>query len=314
MSGNNNPSNSYKDYMWLADAPLFIDQDQVERFYDAVVRPVSKERTIKLEVSKEKIKEIRGKLGAEAGISLPSFLDFLFKADAKLSAEGEAKGGETQSSTTTIELDPIESPQRQLEDLTIHYLLKHQERIFLVNNPAEEDWRKPETILDVPRELVFLDLPGQAEAVEKELPETKLIPTAVEFENGVVELLFDKLKSKEGCPPPKYPDSSQIKKYPELVDARKKYWSWYDEHFNAVQAILTVEKAGSSNGRIRWIDFRTPINSDGSTLHLHICPSGKYDTGVFAYNLIKRGLKHGLRLVGTLKSEPDMNVLAIYEK
>ena len=29
---------------------------------------------------------------------------------------------------------------------------------------------------------------------------------------------------------------------------------------------------------------------------------------------IKRGYKHGIRLVGTLKSEPDMNVLAIYER
>jgi hypothetical protein len=43
-------------------------------------------------------------------------------------------------------------------------------------------------------------------------------------------------------------------------------------------------------------------------------PAATYDTGTFAYNFIKRGYKHGIRLVGTLKSEPDMNVLAIYEK
>ena len=40
----------------------------------------------------------------------------------------------------------------------------------------------------------------------------------------------------------------------------------------------------------------------------------RFSLGYFAYNFIKRGFKHGLRLVGTLKSEPDMNVLAIYEK
>ena len=68
------------------------------------------------------------------------------------------------------------------------------------------------------------------------------------------------------------------------------------------------------HGRIRWIDYRVPLTKDGDTLHLHISPTETYDTGVFAYNFIKRGHKHGLRLVGTLKSEPDMNVLAIYDK
>ena len=78
--------------------------------------------------------------------------------------------------------------------------------------------------------------------------------------------------------------------------------------------MVAVEESSTKNGRIRWIDYRLPVTQDGDTLHLHVCPGAKYDTGVFAYNLIKRGSKHGLRLIGTLKSEPDMNVLAIYEK
>jgi hypothetical protein len=78
--------------------------------------------------------------------------------------------------------------------------------------------------------------------------------------------------------------------------------------------MVAVEEASSHKGRIRWIDYRLPVTRAGDTLHLHVCPAGRYDTGVFAYNLIKRGFKHGLRLVGTLKSEPDMNVLAIYDK
>ena len=45
-----------------------------------------------------------------------------------------------------------------------------------------------------------------------------------------------------------------------------------------------------------------------------VAPRGDYATGIFAYNFINRGLKHGLRLVGTLKSEPDLNVLAIFER
>lgn len=34
---------------------------------------------------------------------------------------------------------------------------------------------------------------------------------------------------------------------------------------------------------------------------------------MFAYNLISRGERYGLRIVGSLKSQPALNVLAIYE-
>jgi hypothetical protein len=40
---------------------------------------------------------------------------------------------------------------------------------------------------------------------------------------------------------------------------------------------------------------------------------GDYDTGVFAYNFIRRGERYGLRIVGSLKSKPALNVLAAYE-
>ena len=75
-----------------------------------------------------------------------------------------------------------------------------------------------------------------------------------------------------------------------------------------------IEKSGTKNGKIRWIDYRLPLNDEGDSLHLHVHPFEKYDTGDLAYNFVKRGFKHGIRIVGTLKSEPDMNVLAIYEK
>jgi hypothetical protein len=42
--------------------------------------------------------------------------------------------------------------------------------------------------------------------------------------------------------------------------------------------------------------------------------AGRYDTITFAYNFIRRGYEFGLRLIGTLKTDPDMNVLAIYER
>jgi hypothetical protein len=49
-------------------------------------------------------------------------------------------------------------------------------------------------------------------------------------------------------------------------------------------------------------------------LHLHVVARGDYDTDVFAYNIIRRGERYGLRIVGSLKSQPSLNVLAIYEK
>ena len=41
---------------------------------------------------------------------------------------------------------------------------------------------------------------------------------------------------------------------------------------------------------------------------------GDYDAGVFAYNFIRRGERHGLRIVGSLKSQPALNAPATYEK
>jgi hypothetical protein len=49
-------------------------------------------------------------------------------------------------------------------------------------------------------------------------------------------------------------------------------------------------------------------------MHLHIEVAGKYNTGTFAYRLIRRGEGHGIRIVGSLRDGPDVNVLALYEK
>jgi hypothetical protein len=54
------------------------------------------------------------------------------------------------------------------------------------------------------------------------------------------------------------------------------------------------------------------VFTTGEVLHLHA--HADYDTGVFAYNLIRRGERYGLRIVGSLKSQPALNVQAIYEK
>lgn len=74
-----------------------------------------------------------------------------------------------------------------------------------------------------------------------------------------------------------------------------------------------TEETIGAGGSPRWIDYRL-VFTTGEVLQLHVVAHGDYDTGVFAYNLIRRGERYGLRIVGSLKSQPALNVLAIYEK
>lgn len=79
------------------------------------------------------------------------------------------------------------------------------------------------------------------------------------------------------------------------------------------QVVRVIEEAIGDGGRPRWVDYRMTF-ATGEVLHLHVVAHGNYDTGVFAYNLIRRGERYGLRIAGSLKSQPALNVLAVYEK
>lgn len=304
---------------WLSDAPLFIDPDQVGRFYDAVARPRTKEGTTTLEITDEVVTGLSGKLGLGAEITtekLAGLLGHLLAfALPEIKASGTAEAGRerkaTQGKSVSYQLAAVETPQSQLETLILFYLAKYPERIVLPEGKNSQ-WRDARFIRSVPRSLVFLDLPGQEDAEAKGGLTTKIIPTVAEFEKGAIDYMYPKLRAKNGKRPPSYPEEAGTAQ--ELREKRKEYWSWFAKHFSARTAMEVVEDAASENGRIRWIDYRLPLSAEGDTLHLHVCPEGNYDTGVLAYNFIKRGHKHGVRLIGTLKSEPDMNVLAIYEK
>ena len=300
---------------WLLDAPLFIDDLQVGRFYDAVARPEAAQGTTKLVISKQDMKKISGKVVATGKIGLGMLTQFLsnfVNPEVSISAEGAADSSTQKGENLELLFHPISTPERQLIQLTVHYLVKHPSRLFLIDKPYTGDWHEPDSIQIVPRSLAFINLPGFEEAHHGAVPQTKIIPTAAEFENGKIELIYPKLTAKDGCKPPDYPERAESPE--KLRELRKAYWHWFDENFSATKAMIAVEEAATTHGRIRWIDYRVPINREGDTLHLHVSPAGKYDTGVLAYNFIKRGFKHGLRLVGTLKSEPDLNVLAIYER
>jgi hypothetical protein len=131
---------------------------------------------------------------------------------------------------------------------------------------------------------------------------------AAEFENGKVVKLFEQLPSPSGEQPP-----------PFVREKKDEYWGWFAKNFNPVQAVEVIEKASGENGKIEWIDFRVPLNETASspkvkTMHLHLVARRNYFTGELAYLAVRRGMSHGLRLVGTLKDGPDINVLALYEK
>ena len=304
---------------WLTDAPLFIDADQVGRFYDAVARPQTVGEGTKIEITDETVKDLKGKMGLEASATTQTLAAALapilaFVAPSlKLSGEVEGSRSSTQGKVVSYDLKEVETPQSQLEALALFYLTRYSKRVFFVDKPGDASWRDPKSILSVPRSLVFLNLPSREEAKD-DLRPTKLIPTVAEFQDGAIELIYPRLLAKNGERPPDYPEEKPSETIEQLRMERRQYWQWFDKNYSATTAMSEIERSATKHGRIRWIDYRLPLNAEGDSLHLHVHPFEKYDTGDLAYNFVKRGFKHGIRIVGTLKSEPDMNVLAIYEK
>lgn len=289
---------------WLADAPLFIDGPQVGAFYDAVVRPDHAEGAVTIAVSGSHTSgsTTSGEVGVEA--STGGFLAALLPG---LKASAKAGHGRTQEDTAarerSIELNPIDNPQRQLIHLTLHYQTQQSQRWRITQGFDDLSWTEPEYISALPRALLFLDVPHLR----------PIVPAALEVADGTVTTVFENLAS-EGKDLPPYPAWRKDVDLVDLQRQRQGYWKWFADNYSDTRAMLAVEKAARGSNGLRWIDYRLPLNDEGLTLHLHLQGHTTYDTGTFAYNFIKRGFKHGLRLVGTLKSEPDLNVLAVFEK
>ena len=284
---------------WLRDAPLFIDRLAIDAIYDAVVRPTYHDGAVTVSVTEAEKKALEGKLGINFKAMLASLLPI--KAEAGANVEAKIGSEESDSKTQQVTFHPIKTAPRQLEQLSIFYLLNHQHRIEFVENLSDEKWRGAEWIKNSPRGIAFVDL----------APGVILIPTAAEFANNKVVTLFDKMLAPNGERPPAYPEP---KTGEDKGAGRREYWAWFQKNFSSTRAMSIIEEAASENGRIRWIDFRLSVADSGDTVHLHICPQTEFDTGALAYNFVKRGFKHGLRLIGLMKQEPDMNVLAVYEK
>jgi hypothetical protein len=232
------------------------------------------------------------------------FLDAKVKGGLKAAVGGE-RGKEEENE---IELHPIETPQRQLVQLALHYLTNLPDRVRIVTEPAQGDWLTSAFVTTLPRGLVFVEFG----------PETRFVPTAAELDSGKIATIYsDLVKSFVGPTetPPKSPEPAYyVGQDEKLATARNEYWNFFEKHFNSTLAVEAIESKVSQGGLLRWIDYRVPIGPGMPYLHLHMCCRAQYHTGTFAYQLVKRGFKHGLRVVGTMKSEPAMNVLAIFER
>jgi hypothetical protein len=291
--------------MWLADAPMFLDEHRVDAFYDAVFRPDFGEttRTLQEKVSRNTT------LGTE--FNLGTLLPGLF---AKAGAQASLEHGRERERGQEVTLEPVTNAYRHLLALALHYSTAKRARLVLARTPnvahdgegneLESNWLDPRSdfIRQPPRAMILLDLSQGC----------KLIPAALELSNGCVKPLFEDLgKGFEvlaDSRAPHYPGS-----HADWAE-RNAYWRWFAENFNDRVALETVENAVVGH-KIQWIAYRVSFGDDsGPFLHLSLGARGLYDTGVFGYNFINRGTKHGLRIVGTLKTEPDIDVLAVFER
>ncbi|RUW54568.1 hypothetical protein EOA32_05005 [Mesorhizobium sp. M1A.F.Ca.ET.072.01.1.1] len=249
--------------MWVKDAPMFIDPPNLERFYDAVVRPTFKTtqgRTI--QISANKRAELKARFAAKAGFSLPSWLSGLFAAGAEAEANAEGGSETGKSDVETINFESIDTPERQLDQLIAFYFLEREDRLLVGDIAGAGRWQSEGKASAVPRALVMLDLK----------PRTKLIPMAAEFSNGKVMTFFDKFSKSNGERPPK-----------GLGDTRE-LWKWLGDNFDPDAAMAMIENgAAEQNSRIEWIDYRLPLNDVGDTMHVHIEAGGRYYTGTFAF-------------------------------
>jgi len=222
----------------------------------------------------------------------------------KAEAGMEARKAATQirQDGQSITLQPVDSAARQLVQLSLHYLVNQPERICVVNQ--DTPFPGAEAIAVSPRMIAFVDIPAG----------TRFLPQAAELNDGQVITFFsplaEKLKPDDGTLPVAYPESTTTDAGRRQRDA---YWHWFADHWNADKAVQVVEDVIGAGGRPRWIAYRV-IFGTGEMLHLDVTARGDYDTGIFAYYLIRRGERHGLRIVGSLKSGPALNLLAAYDK
>ena len=288
--------------LWLGDAPLFIDELRVEAFYDAILRPETElvERTEGQSLTSS-VKRVGG---VEIEAAVPGLTKFAISG----SEERERQEGQS----VEAKLRPVSNPSRHLYALALHYasapgftsrlLLGGPGQLRDARGEPAPNWDQDVFTSGSPRALAILDLP----------PGTMLMPMAFELAEGGVVPIYQELGKRLGKAakqkPPKYPGTGAA------LEERNNYFKWFADNFSSRIAMETLEQL-VGKAKLAWLDLRAPFGTDPVVyLHLSLAPMGQYPTGVFGYQFIRRGTKHGVRIVGTLKTEPDVNVLAVFER
>ncbi|MEQ1823432.1 MAG: hypothetical protein ABL949_13060 [Fimbriimonadaceae bacterium] len=298
---------------WLADAPAYIDEEQVTAFYDAVVRPDKKTGDMKLMLSSSSSLSATAAAEASASVGvaawLKSLLPFLDVGVAGSVSGTVEKGGES-GHAHEITFSTIDNPHRQLVQLCLYYLSNQPNFIKLETSESLCDRIKGGLAPTNPKELIFLDLPGMA---QEPAGRTKFIPMAGEFADGTVKLMFKDIQKMWGAAPSYLTWKSG--QTPEEYDSEARtYWKSFGDKFDSGGLMQMVEQAGRRMGRIRWIDYQLMLDDEGRTLHVHCTPNEKANSGIFAHRVIQRGHLYGTRMIGTLCAGPSLNVLAIFDR
>ena len=97
-------ADTHPELLWLADAPLFIDETQVNALYDAVLRPDYELTTVALGNSISAQTTLGGQM------TLGAALPFMGKAQLEASAEYARTAGRSTDTTLT----PISNSYRHL--------------------------------------------------------------------------------------------------------------------------------------------------------------------------------------------------------
>jgi len=191
----------------------------------------------------------------------------------------------------------------RLVQLTLHYMGNQPNRIRVVTCGAEVPGEAD--ISASPPMLTFLDVS----------PGAKFLPESVEFDGGRVVTFFsalaEVLQPDGSSRPVAYPADDTTD---EGMRQRDAHWKWYVDRWNSQEVVKAVEEViREGGGRPQRIDYKM-FFAAGEELGLRVGAHGDYDTHLFAYDLIRRGWRRGVRIIGSLKSQPVLNVLAIYEK
>jgi hypothetical protein len=124
------------------------------------VRSAFKDDTpFKLKISESDKRDLEAKLGIKGKFDLSSWLSSILGAELEVSGEGADKKSKTRSTDQEITLEPISTPQRQLDQLLAFYVFNQPGRLLIGDRASPLEWNKKGESTTVPRALALIDLP-----------------------------------------------------------------------------------------------------------------------------------------------------------